>query len=82
MAGSEYDFSSSLEFCLTGTAAYGYRLSSTDACLSPGPIIRMAPGYRYLINFKNGAPAGTEPTNLHTHGLHISGDGNSDDVTR
>lgn len=78
----DYDFTGSMEFCVGTTTPYGYRLTSTDACSSPGPLLRMAPGVRYKLMLTNTAPTGTIPTNLHTHGLHISGDGNSDDVTR
>ena len=59
----------------------------------PGPTIVMEPGRKYVLSFKNLLPY--EPlstdhnvfkdpnvTNLHTHGLHISGDTPSDDVTR
>jgi hypothetical protein len=79
-----YDFSSSLEFCVinAGSSLYGYRLSSGDACLSPGPIVRMSPGYRYFLTLKNGAPTGTVPTNIRVHGLHVLNDGNSNDGTR
>ena len=37
---------------------------------------------RYHVTLVNSASEGTNPTNLHTHGLHIPGDGNADDVTR
>ena len=59
----------------------------------PGPTLRMTPGTKYVVQFKNTLPY--EPlsaehntfkdpnvTNLHTHGLHISGETPSDDVTR
>jgi suppressor of ftsI len=59
----------------------------------PGPTVRMAPGNRYLLRYHNllpFEPASTEHnefkdpnvSNLHTHGLHISGESPSDDVTR
>lgn len=59
----------------------------------PGPTIVMEPGRKYVLSFKNllpYEPLSTEHnvfkdpnvTNLHTHGLHISGDTPSDDVTR
>jgi len=65
-----------------------------DGCYSiPGPTIRMTPGNTYVLRFRNllpyEAPSTThndfkDPnvTNVHTHGLHISGDGAGDDVTR
>jgi FtsP/CotA-like multicopper oxidase with cupredoxin domain len=59
----------------------------------PGPTIRMEPGKKYVLRFKNTLPY--EPfnhehnvfknpnvTNVHTHGLHISGESPGDDVTR
>lgn len=59
----------------------------------PGPTVKMAPGNKYVMRFHNTLPY-SEPspdhnvfkdpniTNLHTHGLHISGETPSDDVTR
>lgn len=59
----------------------------------PGPTMHMVPGNKYVLSFKNTLPY--EPlstdvntfkdpnvTNLHTHGLHISGETPSDDVSR
>ncbi len=59
----------------------------------PGPTIVMEPGKQYVLRFKNTLPY--EPlvhehnvfkdpnvTNVHTHGLHISGESPGDDVTR
>lgn len=59
----------------------------------PGPTIRMTPGNKYVLRFQNRLPY--EPlsaaenvfkdpnaSNIHTHGLHISGETPSDDVTR
>ena len=59
----------------------------------PGPTITMAPGNTYVLKFRNKLPY--EPaaeehnvfkdpnvSNLHTHGLHISGETPGDDVTR
>ena len=59
----------------------------------PGPTIRMSPGNKYVLRFHNTLPhtaASTEHnvfkdpdvTNLHTHGVHISGETPGDDVTR
>ena len=59
----------------------------------PGPTIVMEPGKKYVLKFENRLPY--EPlstahntfkdpnvTNLHTHGLHTTGDTPGDDVTR
>jgi FtsP/CotA-like multicopper oxidase with cupredoxin domain len=59
----------------------------------PGPTIVMAPGKKYVLKFENRLPY--EPlstahntfkdpnvTNLHTHGLHTTGDTPGDDATR
>lgn len=43
------------------------------------PLIRMVPGKHYKLILINNSK---EPTNLHTHGLHISGVGSVDDITR
>jgi FtsP/CotA-like multicopper oxidase with cupredoxin domain len=59
----------------------------------PGPTIRMTPGNKYVLRFLNDLPyepleAGENTfkdpnaSNVHTHGLHISGESPGDDVTR
>jgi hypothetical protein len=71
-----------LEFCQGGQAAYGYRAVGdvgTPCGSKIGPIIRMKKGQVYKLVLHNAASA---PTNIHTHGLHIVGDGDGDDITR
>lgn len=59
----------------------------------PAPTIKVVPGNKYVLSFHNTLPY--EPkspehnvfkdpnvTNLHTHGLHISGESPGDDITR
>jgi FtsP/CotA-like multicopper oxidase with cupredoxin domain len=59
----------------------------------PGPTIKVVPGNKYVIRLNNTLPY--EPlspsvnvfkdpnvVNLHTHGLHISGESPGDDITR
>jgi FtsP/CotA-like multicopper oxidase with cupredoxin domain len=72
------------------TRAYGQEGGTFSI---PGPTIRMTPGQTYVLTFKNTLPY-AEPspvhndlkdpniTNLHTHGLHVSGETPADDVTR
>lgn len=59
----------------------------------PGPTIIMEPGNKYVLRFRNlltYEPKSEEPnvfknpnvSNLHMHGLHISGESPGDDVTR
>ena len=59
----------------------------------PGPTIVMKPGHKYVLRFRNTLPyqpkvmqhnVFKDPniTNVHTHGLHISGESPGDDVTR
>jgi FtsP/CotA-like multicopper oxidase with cupredoxin domain len=59
----------------------------------PGPTMVMKPGAKYVLSFKNTLPyedpsaehntfKDPNTSNLHTHGLHISGESPSDDVTR
>jgi FtsP/CotA-like multicopper oxidase with cupredoxin domain len=59
----------------------------------PGPTIRMTRGQTYILSFKNSldwevpSPVHNELkdpniTNIHTHGLHVSGETPADDVTR
>ena len=81
---SGYDFCGVLEFCEGEDGrTFGYRLPCTEdqcECLGiSGPLIRLVPGNKYRLTLRNAA---SELTNLHTHGLHIVGDGDADDVTR
>jgi len=59
----------------------------------PGPTLEMEAGKKYVMRFNNLLPyqplthehnTFTDPnvTNVHTHGLHISGESPADDVTR
>lgn len=59
----------------------------------PGPTIVMDPGKKYVLRFKNTLPyeapstsmnvyKDPDITNVHTHGLHISGESPGDDVIR
>lgn len=59
----------------------------------PGPTITMAPGNKYVLRFHNTLPyealnpdhnvfKDPNVSNLHTHGLHISGESPGDDITR
>jgi len=59
----------------------------------PGPTISMTRGNKYILRFNNTLPYEAPATehnvlkdpnisNIHTHGLHISGESPSDDVTR
>ena len=80
-----------------GSRIFGYRLpcTATDElsdssgsrasceCLGvSGPLIRLQPGKKYKLTLRNAALSSNAITNIHTHGLHIVGDGDSDDVTR
>lgn len=59
----------------------------------PGPTMNMQPGNKYVLRYKNLLPyqvpdpdhnvlKDANISNLHTHGLHISGESPGDDVTR
>lgn len=59
----------------------------------PGPTIKMTPGNKYILQFHNTLPFESlnpnhnifkdpNASNIHTHGLHISGEGAGDDITR
>ena len=59
----------------------------------PGPTMKVMPGNKYVLSFHNTLPyeAKSEEhnvfkdpnvSNMHTHGLHISGESPGDDVTR
>ena len=58
---------------------FAYKLpGSTAPCGSEGaPLIHFIPGKTYKLILINNTKS---PTNLHTHGLHIYGNGYSDDV--
>jgi FtsP/CotA-like multicopper oxidase with cupredoxin domain len=65
--------------------SFGWRIAGTEGCGSPGPIVRLSRGGKYGLFVSNTAEEsrnGATTTNLHLHGLHISGSGNADDVTR
>ncbi len=55
------------------TQALGYNGSS------PGPSLVVRPGDVLRVRLENDL---SEPTNLHTHGLHVSPEGNSDNIFR
>lgn len=72
------------------TRAYG---QAGQAPTIPGPTMFLAPGEKYVLRFRNQLPYEApsdvhndfkDPniSNLHTHGLHISGESPGDDVTR
>ena len=78
------DFIGEMEFCedMQGTTTkYGYRLrGATTSCGDVnGPVLRMKPNKVYKLTLVNRAQV---DTNLHTHGLHVVGAGDSDDPTR
>jgi FtsP/CotA-like multicopper oxidase with cupredoxin domain len=69
-----------------------YRQEGHDYSI-PGPTMDMVPGNKYVLRFHNLLPYeapspvhndSKDPniTNVHTHGLHISGESPGDDVTR
>jgi FtsP/CotA-like multicopper oxidase with cupredoxin domain len=75
------------------TRAYGQDLGGNVNLSIPGPTIRMTPGNKYVLRYENRLPyqapspehnvlKDADISNLHTHGLHISGETPGDDVTR
>ena len=73
-----------LEFCFDeDSGIYGYQIAEGGQCgiltMVSAPVIRLQPGFTYRLTLRNLTP---DPTNIHTHGLHIVGSGNGDDVTR
>ena len=57
--------------------ADGTRFAYTYNGTTPGPTLRLRPGDELRITLRNGLD---EATNLHTHGLHVSPEGDSDNV--
>ena len=77
--GSYYDFFATLYFCeehqANNTAMYGYKPHPNDPCRSEknNPLIRLQAGVRYRLTLVNTMEENRESTNLHLHGVHISG---------
>jgi FtsP/CotA-like multicopper oxidase with cupredoxin domain len=55
----------------------GRRFAYSYNGTTPGPTLRVRPGDTLVITLENHLD---EPTNLHTHGLHVSPEGDSDNV--
>ena len=55
----------------------GHRWALTYNGTTPGPTLRVRPGDLLAVTLDNRLDA---PTNLHTHGLHVSPEGDSDNV--
>jgi FtsP/CotA-like multicopper oxidase with cupredoxin domain len=55
----------------------GKRYALTYGGSTPGPTLRVRPGDELTVTLRNDLD---EATNLHTHGLHVSPDGDSDNV--
>jgi hypothetical protein len=78
--GSGHHYAAAIEFCSDpDTNSYGY--GPVGGCVpgGPAPLIRMRPKTFYHLTLYNN---GHIDTNVHTHGLHVSGVGTVDDVTR
>ncbi len=81
-------------FTIAGESLTTRAYRQEGGCYSiPGPTLHMVPGNMYVLRFRNllpyEAPSSAhndfkDPniTNVHTHGLHISGESPGDDVTR
>ena len=81
-----------LYFCSDTDGHYSYKLDESDPCPAIGPVIRTVPNTHYVLTVCNALSLGVNDdlytTNVHTHGLHISGatlpitGGEADDITR
>ncbi len=81
-------------FTINGETLTTRAYRQEGGCYSiPGPTLHMVPGNKYVLRFRNLLPYEApspahndfkDPniTNVHTHGLHISGESPGDDVTR
>ena len=80
-SSSSNHYTASIEFCSDPAKnLYGY--GPVGNCVPGGhtsPLIRIQPKHFYHLTLQNNAHI---DTNLHTHGLHVSGVGTVDDVTR
>lgn len=63
-----------LEFCSDGNKSYAYGLLGRCQPGQPSPLLRMKTKHHYHLILVNNAHI---DTNLHTHGLHVSGVGKS-----
>lgn len=73
-------YRASIEFCSDpGKGLYGYGPVGNCVPGKPAPLIRIKPKQFYHLTLFNNAHI---DTNIHTHGLHVSGVGTVDDVTR
>eukprot|EP00980_Cylindrotheca_fusiformis_P029981 scaffold24136_cov157-Cylindrotheca_fusiformis.AAC.3 len=65
--------------CQTANTTDNTTLTITTTTTTAAPVIRMNPRRNYKLILINRSH---QPTNLHAHGLHVSGVGIHDDVTR
>jgi FtsP/CotA-like multicopper oxidase with cupredoxin domain len=67
-----------IEFCQKGRT-FGYRLVGEQTCGPAGVVIRADSGGNYSLTLRNNS---TQSTNLHIQGLHVSSDGNANNIDR
>jgi hypothetical protein len=67
-----------LEFCSNGNDTFAYGPFRNCKPGQPAPLIRMKPKRHYHLTLVNNAHI---DTNLHTHGLHVSGVGKKREIT-
>jgi len=78
--GNSNHYKASIEFCSDPSKdLYGYGPVGNCVPGEQAPLIRIQPKHFYHLTLYNSAHI---DTNLHTHGLHVSGVGTVDDVTR
>lgn len=78
--GNSNHYRGSIEFCSDpSTNLFGYGPVGKCVPGKPAPVIRIKPKHFYQLTLYNNAHI---DTNIHTHGLHVSGVGTVDDVTR
>ena len=78
--GNSNHYRGSIEFCSDpSTNLFGYGPVGKCVPGKPAPVIRIKPKHFYRLTLYNNAHI---DTNIHTHGLHVSGVGTVDDVTR
>jgi FtsP/CotA-like multicopper oxidase with cupredoxin domain len=67
-----------IEFC-EDFGSFGYRLPGEFTCGPAGLVIRVIPGYSYVLTLSNKS---TKRTNLVVQNLHVSASGNANDLYR
>jgi hypothetical protein len=80
---ASHNFCTTVKFCDAPNGMFGFRLpGKMDYAISMAPLFHLVPGKKYALTLANRVLMTGTKANLHSPGLHISGDGSSNDITR